>query len=521
MSHKVKKMQIENSDNDNTLHKSANSESDSSLSENEKQFEPINDIIDDENEHQVEPIVDKVVDENGHQVESIVDKVINENKSSADIHEHTVLKLEPGKADIVQNETHIESEESDDTLDVSASNNKEDPLENCDIHNYDNETSQEDMAKKKERKRIFYRSLRLLFTIVFFAFTALFINETVIQPYKMKNAINKAKELYHDVGNIISKKNNNDNNLDNKNLENEKSNQESTGDNDVEYTDVENTPTPILDPNRNEQGRLKKFNKLLEANDDVKGWIKIDNANGENDTKIDYVVVQSDASDPEFYLDKDWITKEYLKAGSIFLDYTSSVEQDSQNLIIHGHNMTSSDDMFHYLLEYKELKFLQEHPIISFDTIYDEGVWKVFAVVITPGSNERDDYFQFLRSNFQKDRDFIEFIYQLRVRSLYKIDDVDINEDDQILTLSTCSYELSNYRILIVARKVREGEDISVGTDTIIKNDDALYPPSFYKHYGGKAPEIPSFEEALQDGKIPWYNPIKIQYKSNENPLDR
>ena len=41
----------------------------------------------------------------------------------------------------------------------------------------------------------------------------------------------------------------------------------------------------------------------------------------------------------------------------------------------------------------------------------------------------------------------------------YNIDDIDINEDDQILTLSTCSYELANYRIVVVARKIREGEE--------------------------------------------------------------
>jgi len=101
----------------------------------------------------------------------------------------------------------------------------------------------------------------------------------------------------------------------------------------------------------------------------------------------------------------------------------------------------------------------------------------------------------------------LEFVYQVRVRSLFNIDDVDINENDRILTLSTCSYELENYRIIIVARKVRENEDLTVITDNIKKNKNVLYPDSFYKHYGGKAPLIPSFEEALQEGLIPWYKP--------------
>ena len=98
---------------------------------------------------------------------------------------------------------------------------------------------------------------------------------------------------------------------------------------------------------------LRKFDKLLEVNKDVKGWIRIDNLNGENDTKIDYVVMQSSPSDPEYYLHRNWASHDYLKAGSLFLDHSSSVEYRSSNLIIHGHNMTSSDDMFHYLVDYK------------------------------------------------------------------------------------------------------------------------------------------------------------------------
>lgn len=353
---------------------------------------------------------------------------------------------------------------------------------------------------KKKRIKIIIKSLRILCIIGFAVFLYLFIDEVLIQPYKMKKTIEIAKDLYHygdSISAVLDKPVNQFQNYINTNdeiyIESE--------------TNSNSDPTPTPDSNRDEMGRLIKFKKLLEINEDVKGWIRIDNINGENDTKIDYVVVQSSSEDPEFYLSRDWATKEYLKAGSIFLDITSSVETNTKNLVIYGHNMTSSDDMFHYLLRYKELDFLKEHPIINFDTIYEEGLWKVFAVFITPGNNEKGDFFRYNRSTFQNDRDFLEFIYHVRIRSLFNIDDVDINENDQILTLSTCSYELYNYRIIIVARRIREGEDITVDTGSIKKNKNVLYPESFYKQYGGKAPKIPSFDEALKDGLIPWYNP--------------
>lgn len=365
--------------------------------------------------------------------------------------------------------------------------------------------------KKKNKKEFIIRGLRIIFTIGFFVFTALFINEVLIQPYKLNKSIEKAKELYnYDIANHTYES-----------IDISPNNEyikEHAPISEIDASDNKSL-TPFPDPIRDDMGRLRKFSRLLEVNEDVKGWLRIDNIDGKNDTKIDYVVVQSSSSDPEYYLARDWSTKEYLKAGSLFLDSTSSLEGNSQNLIIHGHNMTSSDDMFHYLLSYKELSFLKEHPIISFDTIYDQALWKVFAVVITPGNNDKDDFFEYLRSDFKDEREFIKFVYQLRIRSIYNMDDVDINESDQILTLSTCSYELENYRTIVVARKVRAGEDISTLSNTIKKNKSALYPASFYKHYGGKAPDIASFEEALQDNNIPWYKTNKPSLPGVKNTL--
>ncbi|HHT87846.1 MAG TPA: class B sortase [Clostridiales bacterium] len=367
------------------------------------------------------------------------------------------------------------------------------------------------------KNKYILRVIRILLTIAFVVFLVLFINEVFIQPYKLKKSIEKAKELYHysehkptvEPSKSVPDTEAGEDNTLAAETDTDSNNTDNSTDNDAKWSENV-TPAPTPDPNRDEKGRLKKFVKLLEANEDVKGWIRIDNINGENDTKIDYVVVQSDPSDPYYYLSRDWATHEYLKAGSIFIDAASSVEENSKNLVIHGHNMTSSDDMFHYLLKYHEINFLVEHPIISFDTIYEEALWKVFSIYITPGNNDRGDFFPFTKTEFESDQDFMEFIYQTRLRSLFDMDDVDINEADRILTLSTCSYELPNYRTIIVARKVREGEDPTVNTDYFRKKkrDERLYPQSFYNHYGGEAPDFPSFEEALENGFVPWYKPI-------------
>ena len=349
-------------------------------------------------------------------------------------------------------------------------------------------------GKTNRKRNLIYKSLRILFTVGFFLFTVLFLNEIWLQPFLAKKASSKAQNLYEmptPTPLIVS--------------DAEPSISPAGQTSEAETT----APTPTPDPTRDEQGRLLQFRDLLNINHDVKGWIKIDHLNGENDTKINYVVVQSSNGDPDFYLTRDWEGNK-VKAGSLYLDYKSSVESNTQNLVIHGHNMTSTDDMFHYLLKYNEKDFYDSHPIIDFNTIFQTGQWKIFSVFITNGSSEKKPFFNFTQSKFRNTSEFLNFVYQLKIRSILNADAIEINENDQLLTLSTCSYEVKDYRTVIVARRVREGEDPTVDTDKVYLNSEPLYPGSYYYRYGGKAPKFPeTFEEALEAGMINWYLPTK------------
>ena len=266
-----------------------------------------------------------------------------------------------------------------------------------------------------------------------------------------------------------------------------------------------NMPKLISNPNnkRDEEGRLLQFKDLLEANSHVKGWIK--------DSTMDYVVLQPSKSNSEYYLFKDFFG-DYYKAGSLFLDHRSSVEAPTKNFVIHGHNMISTPEkMFHYIKFYKDVSFYKKHSLISFDTIYEEADYKVFAIIKTTPKADKDYFFEYRQSTFEDSSDFLNFIYQIRIRSLIIVDDVDINENDTLLTLSTCSYEVDNdYRTVVFARKVREGESPKVDTKTVKTNKTPLYCDDYYKQNGGKAPKLPAtFEEALDKGNISWYEPPK------------
>jgi sortase B len=353
-----------------------------------------------------------------------------------------------------------------------------------------------DSVQLKHTKKIsIYQGLRILFIAGFILFTTLFLNEVLITPYRINKSISQTKSLYNHPVSTVSET-----------IPTLATSTDTRETEDLESNTSEVPPVPVsIDPNRDENGRLLQFQDLLKVNEDVKGWITIPDSN------IDYVVLQSHEEDPEYYLTRD-IKKKELKAGSLFLDYKSSVETNTQNIVIHGHNMTSSDNMFHYLINFKDLDYYKARPVFTFDTIYQTGLWKIFAILITNGTSTKEPLFNYTRAEFKDTSDFLNFVYQLRIRSIYHMDAVDVNENDQLLTLSTCSYEVKNYRTVIIARKVREGEAATVAVDHVSVNLQPLYPESWYYRYGGKAPTFTeTFEEALDKGEIKWYFPTGMK----------
>lgn len=321
------------------------------------------------------------------------------------------------------------------------------------------------MAKQKIRKY-----LHILFTIGFLVCALLLVNDLYYQPYRMNQLNDQTKDLYI---------------------------KPSEAPVNTYPSPTDNTPTG--NSIRDEQGRLIYFKELLEKNPDTIGWLNIP------DTNIDYVVMQNNQS-PLYYLRKNF-NKEYQRAGCLFLDENSTIEGSPSNMVIHGHNMRSTNNMFHYLEFMRKLDYFKEHTSFHFDTIYQTGQWKIFSIFITNGSNKIEPYFDYSKTTFPDSSDFLNFIYQLKIRSLYHNDSVKINENDQLVTLSTCIYDLDDYRLVIVARKERPSEDSYVDPTQITMNPSPLYPNSYYKHYKKQAPTIPAtFEEAQAQGMINWYD---------------
>lgn len=246
------------------------------------------------------------------------------------------------------------------------------------------------------------------------------------------------------------------------------------------------------------------WDKLKKVNKDIAAWIKID------DTEyLDYPVLQSktDNISTQKYLYTDY-KGNYSGYGSLFIDYRSKQGVDSKNVIIHGHHMNDGR-MFAGLMGYGrtsgDLDFYKKHPIIHFDTPDGDADWKIISVYKTNTLESQGKYFDYLTGTFASDAEFMNYVYLIRERSLFDIP-VDVNEKDQLLTLSTCSYEFSEFRTIVVARKVRKGETADIDLKKAKLNPDPLWPDVYYNTYGGQKPKVTSFSKAYKAGQTDWYD---------------
>ncbi len=205
-------------------------------------------------------------------------------------------------------------------------------------------------------------------------------------------------------------------------------------------------PLYTLDDETEAKEVLDEYKNLLIANRKLIGWVKIDG------TYIDYPVMQTD--DNEYYLDHN-LNQEYDKNGTIFMDKDCDVLKPSTNYILYGHHMKNGR-MFGQLDLYQNESYYKEHPYISFDTIYEKGTYQVMYVFRSRVYKETEivfKYYQFIDAN--SEQEFDSYMKEMADMSFYDTG-VTAEYGDQLLTLSTCDYQETDGRFVVVAKKVGE-----------------------------------------------------------------
>ncbi len=181
------------------------------------------------------------------------------------------------------------------------------------------------------------------------------------------------------------------------------------------------------------------FTELKKINSHTVGWIQV------NGTNINYPFVQT--KNNKYYLTHSF-DKSYNKSGWVFLDYRNNKNINNQNNIIYAHSRLDKA-MFGSLKNTLKNGWLnkKENHVIKISTEKENTLWQVISVYHLP---ETSDY---IKTSFSNTNEFISFANMIINRSVYDFK-TSVNENDKILTLSTC-YE-NNERMVLHAKLIKK-----------------------------------------------------------------
>lgn len=224
-----------------------------------------------------------------------------------------------------------------------------------------------------------------------------------------------------------------------------------------------------------------KYIALLKVNPDFVGKLYVDaiDESGMN-------VVQT--TDNSKYLTTGF-KGETTRYGTIFVDYRNDIKNFNDNTIIYGHNMRDGSQLGSLSL-YSDIENYKLFPTVKFNTIYGNYTWKIFAAFIINSEPEDDNgyVFPYLTTKFPSDASFNDFIADVKNRSYYTNESVDINSNDKILTLSTCDTVFDDARFVLMARLVRDGESETVDVSKAVVNENQKFPQAWYDAEGKTNP---------------------------------
>ncbi|WP_394895992.1 class B sortase [Clostridium baratii] len=202
----------------------------------------------------------------------------------------------------------------------------------------------------------------------------------------------------------------------------------------VDYKESKNAYEKVREVKNNSNNFSEE---LIKRNEDYKMWIEVPNTN------INYPVVQG--KDNNFFLNNDFNKKE-SRSGAIFMDYKNNIDKD-KNIIIYGHNMKNKS-MFQNLMKFKDEEFWKENNKIILTIDGKTYEYEIFSSYI---SNAKDID---LKTNFENDDEYLKYIDDIKKKSIFHRD-MNIKSNDRIITLSTCSYEKDDARMIIHGRLKR------------------------------------------------------------------
>ncbi len=181
------------------------------------------------------------------------------------------------------------------------------------------------------------------------------------------------------------------------------------------------------------------FNELKQKNSDTVGFIKV------NGTNVNYPIVQS--NDNTYYL-KHAFDKSKNSAGWVFADYRNNMVNFDKNTVIYGHSR-SNQTVFGSLKKVLNKSWYgnKDNHIIKLSTPTENTLWQIISIyTIKPES-------YYITTKFSNSQ-FQTFVKTIKERSQINFSGA-INENDKILTLSTCEDVAGTTRLVIHAKLIK------------------------------------------------------------------
>lgn len=145
--------------------------------------------------------------------------------------------------------------------------------------------------------------------------------------------------------------------------------------------------------------------------------------------------------------------------GAVFVDESVVLKKPPENLLLRGQT-TIEGKLFQPLLQYATAgsDFIASHGIITCNTIYEQARYVIFAIIHADNAASSPDYFNYAGyPTFQSDAQMGRYVESARARSVYPIN-VSVKASDRLLTLATISEGSSTSNLVILCRKLRNGE---------------------------------------------------------------
>lgn len=193
-----------------------------------------------------------------------------------------------------------------------------------------------------------------------------------------------------------------------------------TGSSDAPHEEQEDTSNPTIQ-------------RLKSKYPEVMGWLTVTGAD------VSHPFVQTNDNQSYLWTDLD---REYIRGGTLFMDYRNSADFSDKLTVIYGHNMRDGT-MFGQLLNYLEFDYLLENPDIYISFPDYTAHYTAAACFVVDGADNLVYDRIGASDNIQ---DVADYIYEHAAVN----PDTPIDGDGSILVLSTCNRSYDTARTLLI-----------------------------------------------------------------------